>query len=179
MVARQAGGPGCTCSSSPTLNSRRAALSLALFQSHHLSSFPVEERPEALLPQFRIEVGEQSVRSRHMRQGTASWEWRAQEDSRSFPQGRRRDRGATPLGPGTGSAPRSLHPRSAPRCHPEHSVCCSGRFSFPPFLCIVSGLGSLLLHFHLKARVHLLSGWRAHLFLRPQWRRAADSRVSE
>lgn len=89
----------CTCSSSPTLNSRRAALSLALFQSHHLSSFPVEERPEALLPQFRIEVGDQSVRSRHMRQGTASWEWRAQEDSRSFPQGRRRDRGATPSAP--------------------------------------------------------------------------------
>ena len=57
---------------SPTLNSRRAALSFALIQSHPLSSSPVEERPEALLPHFRIEVGEQSVRSRQMRQGTAS-----------------------------------------------------------------------------------------------------------
>lgn len=149
----------------PTLNSRRAALSFALIQSHHLSSSPVEERPEALLPQFRIEVGEQSVRSRHMRQGTASWEWGAQEDSRSFLQGRRGDRGATsgPRHPLCDHQAPALRPGPCirgqlPGAIPNILLCCSGRFSFPPFLCIVSGLISLLLHFHLKARVHLLSG---------------------
>lgn len=36
------------------------------------------------------------------------------------------------LGPGTSSAPRSRHPRSAPALrYPDYLLCCSGRFWFP------------------------------------------------